>query len=165
MRGVGSSGGSGSGRREQLIGALIPPVVRRSAPPVPLVAPMLPAFGLPTAVAGSLLLDVSRLDASGRFCARGLLQTLGWGPGHRVDLAVVGDAVVIGGSVTGRQAVGCRGELAVPAAARSLSGLAGDARVVLVAAVDQDVLVVHPHATVLRLLAGHYAQQACEDPR
>jgi hypothetical protein len=163
MRGVGSSDGSGPGRREQLIGALVPPVVRRSAPPVPLVAAMLPALGLPTADAGFLLLDVSRLDGSGRFCARGLLQALGWGPGHRVDLAVVGDAVVIGGSATGRQAVGCRGELAVPAAARSLSGLAGDTRVVLVAAVGQDVLVVHPQATVLRLLADHYAALAPED--
>ena len=65
MNGVGSSGGSGPGRREQLIGALIPPVVRRSAPPVPLVAPMLPAFGLPTAVAGSLLLDVAALMRRG----------------------------------------------------------------------------------------------------
>jgi bifunctional DNA-binding transcriptional regulator/antitoxin component of YhaV-PrlF toxin-antitoxin module len=126
---------------------------------------MLPALGLPTADAGFLLLDMSRLDASGRFCARALLQALGWGPGHRVDLAVAGDAVVIGGSVTGRQTVGSRGELAVPAAARSLTGLAGDARVVLVAAVDQDVLVVHPHATVLQLLADHYAQQASENPR
>jgi bifunctional DNA-binding transcriptional regulator/antitoxin component of YhaV-PrlF toxin-antitoxin module len=96
---------------------------------------------------------------------RGLLQALGWGPGHRVDLAVAGDAVVIGGSVTGRQTVGSRGELAVPAAARSLTGLDGDARVVLVAAVGQDILVVHPQAAVVRLLAGHYAQQASEDQR
>jgi hypothetical protein len=165
MRGVGSPDGSGPERRERLIWALIPAVVRRSAPPVPLVAPMLPALGLPSADAGCLLLDMSRLDASGRFCARGLLRALGWGPGHRVDLAVAGDAVVIGGSVTGRQTVGSRSELAVPAAARSLTGLAGDARVVLVAAVGQDVMVVHPQAAIVRLLAGHYAQQASQDQR
>jgi hypothetical protein len=78
---------------------------------------------------------------------------------------VVGDAVVIAGSITGRQAVGGRGELAVPAAARSLTGLAGDARVVLVAAVEQNVLVVHPQAIIVGLLADHYAQQASEDQR
>jgi hypothetical protein len=117
------------------------------------------------AEAGSFLPGMPRLDASGRFCARGLLQALGWGPGHRVDLAVVGDAVVIAGSITGRQAVGGRGELAVPAAARSLTGLAGDARVVLVAAVEQNVLVVHPQAIIVGLLADHYARQASEDQR
>jgi hypothetical protein len=102
--------------------------------------------------------DVASLDASGRFSARPLLRALRWLPGHRVDAAVVGDAVVFGGSVTGRQVVGSRGELAVPAAARALVG--HDCRVVLVAVVDQDLLVVHSHAAIVGLLAEHYARQS-----
>jgi hypothetical protein len=82
MSDVGSSDGSGPGRREQLIGARIPPAVRRSATPVPLVAPMPAGLGLAAgAEAGSFLPGMPRLDASGRFCAGGLLQALGWGTG------------------------------------------------------------------------------------
>ena len=110
-----------------------------------------------------MLLDMARLDASGRFCSRGLLRAPGWQPGHRVDAVVVGDAVVFGGSVTGRQAVGSRGEPAVPAAARSLIGLGDGPGVVLAAAVDEDLLVVHSHAAVARLLAEHYARQIAGD--
>jgi hypothetical protein len=75
MSGVGSSAGSDAGRAEQLIGALVPPAARRSAPVVPLVAPMVPLLGLPAgAGSSSLLLDMARLDASGRFCSRGLYE-------------------------------------------------------------------------------------------
>jgi hypothetical protein len=77
-------------------------------------------------------------------------------------VVVVRDAVVFAGSSTGRQSVGSRGELAVPAAARALAGLEGDARVVLAAALEHDVLVVHSHRVVAGLLAEHYAGQAGE---
>jgi hypothetical protein len=87
---------------------------------------------------------------------------LGWRPGHRLDAAVIVDAVVFGSSATGRQIVESRGELAVPAAARSLAGLEDGSAVVRVAVVDQDLLVVHSHAAVVRLVAGHYADQAAE---
>ncbi|WP_143162733.1 hypothetical protein [Couchioplanes caeruleus] len=99
------------------------------------------------------------LDASGRFYARALLQALERAPGQRIDLAVVADAVVIGSSATGRQAVGVRGEVAVPAPTRSLLGLESDHRVILAAAPELGVLVVHPHATIAQLLTEHYRRQ------
>jgi bifunctional DNA-binding transcriptional regulator/antitoxin component of YhaV-PrlF toxin-antitoxin module len=108
-------------------------------------------------------MDIARLDASGRFSARSLLGVLGWSPKDRVDLAVVGDAVVIGSSVTGRQVVGSRGDLAIPAPARSLAGLGAGHAVLLVAAPDQDLLVVHALAVIGRLLAEHYARQSGDD--
>jgi len=161
MGGMGSPASLGRGRPEQLIGALIPPATWRPGPAAPLVAPMLPRMRLPVdAVPEALLLDMASLDASGRFSARRLLRELGWLPGHRVDAVVVGDAVVFGGSATGRQSVGGRGELAVPASARSLTGLEYDNKVVLVAAMSQDVLVVHSRRAVARLLAEHYGRQA-----
>ena len=160
MSGVGSSVRPDSGHREQMIGALVPPATRRVAPAVPLVEAMLPRLALPTDVeCGSALLDQARLDASGRFSARNVLRALSWLPGHRVDAAVVGEAVVFGGSVTGRQAVGSRGELAVPAAARSLVGFDRRSPVLLVAVAGQDVLVVHSQALVVRLLVEFYASE------
>ncbi|MEV4346278.1 hypothetical protein AB0J83_17550 [Actinoplanes sp. NPDC049596] len=121
--------------------------------------------------AAYVLLDTARLDASGRFSARRLLRSLGWPPGHRVDAVVVGDAVVFAGSPTGQQAVGSRGELAVPAATRALAGIDNDGHVVLAAVLDHDVLLVHAGAMVLlvharamvtQLLPEHYADLADE---
>jgi hypothetical protein len=105
------------------------------------------------------LLDVARLDASGRFCSRPLLAALAWEPRHRVDLRVGVEVVLICSCAGGRQAVGGRGELTLPASARMLAGLATEARVVLVAVPTQDLLLVHPPALIVRLLATHYGQQ------
>jgi hypothetical protein len=60
--------------------------------------------------------------------------------------------MLFAGSVTGRQAVGSRGELAVPAAARSLAGFDRGAPVMLVAVAERDLLIVHSHALAVRLL-------------
>lgn len=164
MSGVSSSTGSGAGRHERMIGALVPPATRRVSPAVPLVDAMLPRLALPTDVGpGSVLLDQARLDASGRFSARNLLRVLSWLPGHRVDAAVAGEAVVFGGSETGRQQVGSRGELTVPAAARSLAGFDRGAPVVLVAVADRDLLIVHSHALLVRLLVEFYAAEHGDD--
>jgi hypothetical protein len=160
MNGVGPSAKPPAGRSEQLIGALVPPTTRRSAPPVPLDVPALPQLRLPAdACSEPFLLDVASLDASGRFCSRTLLAALAWSPGHRVDLRIGVDAVVIGSRADGRQAVGSRGELTLPASARMLAGLAVEARVVLVAVPTQELLIVHPPALIARLLAGHYGRQ------
>jgi hypothetical protein len=159
MSGVGSSR-STAARPEQLIEALVPPVRRRSAPPVPVEIPVLPKLGVPDDIRSELyLLDVVRLDASGRFCSRSLLAALAWSSGHRVGLRVGVDAVVIGSCATGRHAVGSRGELTLPVSARVLAGLDMAARVVLVAVPARDLLIAHPPALVARLLAAHHGHQ------
>ena len=112
--------------------------------------------------AASVLLDMARLDASGRFSTRRLLRALDWPPGHRVDAVVVADTVVIASSPTGRQRVGSRGELAAPATARALAGIGDDGHIVLAAILEHDVLLVHAHAVVTRLLLEHYTQMAQE---
>jgi hypothetical protein len=148
-----------TGRPEQLIGALVPPATRRSAPPVPLGLPALPRLRLPADAFDSFLLDVARVDASGRFCSRTLLAALAWTPGHRVDLRVGADVVLIGSSTQGRQTVGRRNELTLPVSARTLAGLDTQARVVLVAVPTRGLLIVHPPPLIARLLAEHYTAQ------
>ena len=69
---------------EQLIAALVP-VQRPRRAPVPAPQAVLPARR-PT-VAPPLLVDVARLDRSGRLSARGLLRALAWPPGHRQGIA------------------------------------------------------------------------------
>ena len=164
MSGMDPSAEPVSARPERLIGALVPPATRRSTPPVPLGVPALPRLALPAddARAEPLLLDVARLDGSGRFCSRSLLTALAWLPGHRIDLNIGVEAVVILTCEAGRHAVGSRGELTLPVAARTLAGLDAAARVVLVAVPARDLLIVHPPALVARLLAEHYGHRPAQ---
>jgi len=150
--------GAAAGRAERLVEALVPTASARPVPsPAPL--PMLPVLNLPTGSRpGELLLDMARLDASGRLSARGLLAALHWDIGHRVDAAVVAGAIVIGSAATGLHAVGGRGELALSAAARRMCRIMHRAPVLVSACPARDVLVVHPASLVAELLRRWYAE-------
>jgi hypothetical protein len=122
---------------------------------------MLPVLGLPTRTQpGELLPDMARLDPSGRLSARGLLAALHWDAGHRVDVAVVAGAIVIRSSVAGLHAVGGRGELALPAAARRMCGIVPGVPVLVAACPAREVLVVHPARLVVELLCRWYGEAA-----
>jgi hypothetical protein len=58
------------------------------------------------------LLDVARLDASGRFTSRPLLRSLSWTPGHRIGLQICADGVVLTAEAAGPLAVGSRARAA-----------------------------------------------------
>jgi bifunctional DNA-binding transcriptional regulator/antitoxin component of YhaV-PrlF toxin-antitoxin module len=122
---------------------------------------MLPALGLPAGTGpGDLVVDSARLDRSGRVSARGLLRALGWSPGHRVDIAVTDGVLVVGSAPAGLHVVGERGDLGLPAAARRMCGITPGPPVLLVAALPQDVLIVHPAHLIAGLLADWYAARA-----
>ena len=95
-----------------------------------------------------------------RLSARGLFAALHWDAGHRVDLAVVAGAIVIGSAGTGLYAVEGRGELSLPAAARRMCGMTPGAPVLVAACRAQDTLVVHPASVVAELLRRWYAEAA-----
>jgi hypothetical protein len=143
---------------EQLISALVPVLLPRPVP-VPAPLPALPERRLPDG-AGVPALGIARLDRSGRVSARPLLRDLGWRRGHRVDVDVDVPAAVllVGSSVTGRQVVGDRGELALPAAARQMCGIQARSTVVLAAYPGLALLVVHPAHSVARLLSQHHTR-------
>jgi hypothetical protein len=147
---------------EQLIRALVPAALPR---PVPVTAPLpvLPARRPPTDPQALPLLDLARLDRSGRLSARAVLKRLGWGPGHRVDVEVVGGALLVASAVNGAYAVGSRGDLALPAAARTLCGLTLAAAVVVAAYPRQDLVMVHPVSTVARLVHELHVRSAAYD--
>src|SRR5262249_36647075 len=143
---------------ERLIGALIPTPVGDRPPPTPASLPVLPVLGLPAgAGAEVLVIETARMDRSGRVSARHLVVALGWGPGHRIDRAVVDGVRVIGHAATGLHTVGRRGELSLPTAARRMCGIEPGPPVLLAASPSGGVLVVHPIAVVARLLAAWYA--------
>jgi hypothetical protein len=105
--------------RERLVGVLVPGPIGRP-PPSPPPLPALPSLRLPTdAGPDAALLDLARLDRSGRVYARPLLDALGWSAGHRVDIAVVAGVLVVGSKPGGLHVVGSRGVLTLPAARAS----------------------------------------------
>lgn len=159
MKGMGRfSPLAAGGRLEHAIGALIPPVLPRSAPPAPVVVPVLAATRARRPE--PFVLDMARLDASGRFTCRPLLRALDWLPDQPLHVTANADSVLFTASAHGRSRVGRRGDLAIPAPARAMAGLDQQPQVVLVAVLDQAMLIVHPATLVARLLADHYCLDA-----
>jgi hypothetical protein len=61
---------------------------------------------------------LTKIDDRGRLADRSLIRALGWGPGHRVQLAVAEGAVLAVSSAEGRDAINGQGHLRLPAAVR-----------------------------------------------
>ncbi|GAA0276433.1 hypothetical protein [Cryptosporangium japonicum] len=142
------------GCTEQLIGAVVPDL-RVDPETVPAPLTVLPSAALPT---GEFVLDVARVDRSGRFPACGVLSVLGWEFGWRIEVDAVHGAVVIRRAASGRRAVDGRGSIPLPVAVRDLCGIAPAGEVVLAASAVLQVLVVHPAAIVARLLSEHHVR-------
>ncbi|WP_203909069.1 hypothetical protein [Rhizocola hellebori] len=133
---------------ERLIAALVPVTVPPQPDPAPM--PALPAPPIPEP--GHVLLATCVIDRSGRIGAAPLLAALAWQPGDPVEVDFVGGVVVVRTRREGRQRIGSRGDIGVPAAVRDLSGLRPGHEVLLAALTGRGVLIVHCAATVARLL-------------
>jgi bifunctional DNA-binding transcriptional regulator/antitoxin component of YhaV-PrlF toxin-antitoxin module len=141
---------TGSHSGERLIGVLVPPSTpRRPPPPVPLAR--LPHRPHPPD-RDEVLVDVARLDSSGRLSSRALMRALGWRAGQRIDIAVADHAIVVNASTTGRHMVTAQGEVSLPAPARAMAGLDRDKPVLLIADAGYGQLIVHPLTMVVRML-------------
>lgn len=143
---------------ERLVGALVPVPTGDLVRPSPAPMPALPTPGLPVGVVGrALVVETARVDRSGRVAAVAVLRVLGWGPGQRVNIAVVvHDAVVVTAAVTGLSRIDSRCQVSLPAAARRMCAILPGPPVVLVAVPSQAVLVVHAVAALAGLLAEWY---------
>lgn len=145
------------GTREQLIAALLPDVTTPRPTPLPAPMPSLPAPSPPRLPdPETLLLGTARLDRSGRVHERALFCALGWEPGHELEIDTVEEMIVIRSVSAGGHRIDDRRALALPAAARRMCGITIGPPVVLVAAVPEQTLLIHPATTVTRLLAAHH---------
>jgi hypothetical protein len=103
-----------------------------------------------------LLVSTSRMDRSGRVHEQILLRELGWNPGDRVDMDTMHGMILIAATPAGQHTIDHRGAIKLPATLRRLCGFEYGPPVVLAAVVPEQVMVVHPSATVAHLLATHY---------
>jgi hypothetical protein len=106
---------------------------------------------LPTVAGPDLLVGTARIDRTGRVHERAVFGTLGWDSGRKLALDTVHGVIVIAPDPAGRHVVDHRGAVTLPAAARRMCGIEPGPPLVLAAAVREQVLVVHPAATVAGL--------------
>jgi bifunctional DNA-binding transcriptional regulator/antitoxin component of YhaV-PrlF toxin-antitoxin module len=143
--------------RERLIAALVPDVVdpRDWVSPLPL--PLLPALrSVDAAGSAGLVVATARMDRSGRLCERILLRALGWEPGQHLEIDTMHGMIIIAATPDGPHTVDPRGGLGLPASLRRLCGIEPGPPLILAAAIQAQVLIVHPAATMATLLAAHY---------
>lgn len=138
---------------DQIVAALTPsPVARLGGPALPL-----PLVDVRAAVAdGSILYEVSRVDASGRLTSSGLVKALGWQRGARLGLAISADGIALQRDKLGETLVSAQGFVVIPVRARSVCGIRNGDRLLLAAAALHGVLIVHTQSTLDAMMCRHY---------
>jgi hypothetical protein len=107
--------------------------------------------------AGSLVYGMGKIDTWGVVSNRDTVQALGWTPGDRLQIALVGGSVVVHRDPAGVFAMGPKPYLVLPAAVRHRSGVHPGERVLVAADPRHDVLVVHPVAALDSMIATYHA--------
>jgi hypothetical protein len=140
---------------EQPIAALIPAPLPR---PRPAPAPVgdLPPTSRPVPV--SAVFSIARLNPSGQISARTVMSALGWVPGDRIAVVVRHGAIVVALSNRGGRTIGADRSIVLPVAARRMCAIADRSAVLLAALPEVGLLVVHPIATITRLLSRRHAK-------
>lgn len=143
--------------RERLIGALIPDTLGPGNKDARVPLAVLPTLRrLDNLHPAELLVSTSRMDRSGCVHEQILLRELGWNPGSRVEMDTMHSMILIAATPDGQHTIDHRGAIKLPATLRRLCGVEYGPPLVLAAVVPEQVMVVHPSATVAHLLAAHY---------
>ena len=126
---------------------------RRNEPiePLPLAAARLAA-----STDGSLRYAISRIDYAGAVPAAHLLDSLGWHPGDHLAVAVERNVAIFRRDLTGDVTVTRRRALVVPVATRRACGLKTGDSLLLAAATEFGVVVVHPPAVLDRMMTLYH---------
>jgi hypothetical protein len=112
---------------------------------------------LPTPRTGSLVYGMGKIDTWGVVSNRDTIQALGWAPGDRLQIALVGGSVVVHRDPAGVFAMGPKPYLVLPATVRHRSGVRPGERVLVAADPHHDVLVVHPLTALDTMITTYHA--------
>lgn len=123
--------------------------LRRDRPiePLPLAAAQLAA-----SADGSLRYAIGRIDHAGAVPAAQLLDRLAWRPGDHLAVAVTRNVAIFRLDPAGIASVTRRRALVMPVATRRACGLETGDSLLLAAASEFGVLVVHPPAVLDRMM-------------
>ncbi|WP_410596505.1 hypothetical protein [Amycolatopsis sp. lyj-23] len=150
-----------------LIQPLVLPSRPRAAEPNPAPAGAfvpLPMPGLPDLAAhGQRRFSTALVDSSGRIQDRGIVGALSWKPGDRLLITQIRSSAVIYRRDDGIFRMTTKPYVVLPAPVRHGCGVHAGSRVLLVADLDQDVLVVHPEHVVHAMLRDFHTTLAAEE--
>ncbi|WP_329045583.1 hypothetical protein OG738_28975 [Amycolatopsis sp. NBC_01488] len=127
-----------------------------AGPLVPLPMPALPDL----AVDGQRRFSTALLDASGRIQDRGIVTALDWKPGDRLLITQIRSSAVICRRSDGVFRMTTKPYVVLPASVRHSCRVLAGSRVLLVADLAQDVLVVHPEHVVHAMLRDFHTTLA-----
>ncbi|WP_326952266.1 hypothetical protein [Amycolatopsis sp. NBC_01286] len=126
---------------------------------VPLPVPALPDL----ATDGQRRFSTALLDASGRIQDRGIVTALDWKPGDRLLITQIRSSAVICRRGDGIFRMTTKPYVVLPAPVRHGCRVLAGSRVLLVADLTQDVLVVHPEHVVHTMLRNFHTTLAARE--
>jgi hypothetical protein len=130
---------------EKVLRAVIPPLQdANTVEPDPLPLPSVSNLVRDESMAYTL----ARLDSSGRVADRTLATLLGWHPGDRLDVQAASGVVVFRRTTHGAYIRRGQSYLTVPASCRALCDIRTGDPLLLVAAPEHDVLLLHNAASL-----------------
>jgi bifunctional DNA-binding transcriptional regulator/antitoxin component of YhaV-PrlF toxin-antitoxin module len=125
----------------------------------PLPMPSLPDL----TTGGERRFSTALLDTSGRIQDRGIVTALGWKPGDRLLITQIRSSAVICRRGDGIFRMTSKPYVVLPAPVRHGCGVLVGSRVLLVADLEQDVLVVHPEHVVHAMLRDFHTMLAARE--
>jgi hypothetical protein len=105
----------------------------------------------------SMLYGFGRVDASGRVSERHIIQALDWKPGQRLDVVLIAHGIVIRSSTDGQIVLPRTGRLAIPVSARRHCNIEGGDQLLLAAAPDHGVVIIHTATALDDMLVQYHA--------
>jgi bifunctional DNA-binding transcriptional regulator/antitoxin component of YhaV-PrlF toxin-antitoxin module len=106
---------------------------------------------------GSMLYGIGRVDSSGRVSCQEIVDALGWQPGDGVEVIIAPQAIVMRASAGGLVSVPQRPRVVIPVTARRRRGISPGDHVLLAAAPENGVVIVHTLAELDEMLAGYHS--------
>jgi bifunctional DNA-binding transcriptional regulator/antitoxin component of YhaV-PrlF toxin-antitoxin module len=118
----------------------------------------MPLAGLPQLSRDTTMLyGVGRVDASGRVSNRDIVRALGWRPGDKLDVILTLGGIVVLSSPEGLLSVSVKPYIVIPAAARRLHNIEAGDHVLLAAAPEYGIVIIHTRQAMNDMLARYHS--------
>jgi len=146
--------GSARTAAQEIVTALALPLSPASAEPLR----PLPLIGLHQLSRDTTMLyGVGPVDASGRVKNRDIVRALGWQPGDKLEVIPTLGCIVILSSPDGLLSVPLKPCIVIPAAARQLHNIKAGDHVLLAAAPEYGVVIIHTRQAINDMLARYHS--------
>ena len=104
-----------------------------------------------------MLYGVGRVDASGRVANRDIVRALGWKPGDKLEIVPTLGCIIILASPDGLFSVPVKPCIVIPVAARQFHNISAGDHVLLAAAPEYGIVIVHTRQAMNDMLARYHA--------